>query len=437
MKKIIVFFALVLLAATAFAQKESDFTINAEGIITAFNGFDTEIVIPARIGNRQVTGIAGSVFERSGITALTLPQGIRTIDGGAFSGNELTTLTIGNGVSIGTFSSKFFGDTSIDSSTVITLGANCTFGSRPFRESLYFDYHCNGRKAGTYTVREGYPRKKEGDFTFVETQYGALITEASNALPAALRIPAELGGTAVRGIGDGAFRYKRISRMQLPEGLVFIDNQAFEQNGLTALTIPNSVAYIGDKAFSANRIAGALTIPNGVTYIGDYAFADYNQLTSVTIGNGVISIGVGAFRGNALTSVTIPNSITSIGDLVFQSNKLTSVTIPNSVTSIGSLAFQSNQLTSVTIPNSVTFIGSGAFSDNKLASVTIPNSVTTIRDRAFLQNPLTSITIGANVRLGGNYVDSFDYSFDGFYSNSGRAAGRYVVNPNTHRWARG
>jgi len=221
---------------------------------------------------------------------------------------------------------------------------------------------CNNRKAGTYDNKANYPEKVEGDYQFIQTKYGAVITQYTGDEGSWIEIPAQLGDVAVKGISGyvwggwfGAFQEKSISRMRLSDDISFIGDFAFYSNQLTDVTIPDSVTFIGG----------------------------------------------GAFRGNQLTSVIIPNSVSHIGDGAFYGNRLNSVTIPNSVSHIGSVAFYDNQLNSVTIPDSVTYIGGYAFQNNKL----------------------TNIIIGAGVELG-NY--SFGHGFEDVYNRGGKQAGTYT-----------
>jgi hypothetical protein len=484
-----------VLCTAAFAQNESDFRFDGRGTITGYEGWDTVLVIPSQIGGVAVTAIGNAAFQNGGFTSVTLPASIRSIGDGAFwgnkltgsvairdgvsvgfgafannqltsltvgdrvsigssafSGNQLASLTIGNGVSVGgeafsnhrltsltvgnggSIAGNAFGGNSLRN---IVLGADINFGLNTFSLSVYYDYMCNSRRAGTYDNTVTYTGKTEGDYHFIETRYGAVIFYYTGNEGSRLIIPRQLGGKAVKGIrsseygdysggafGDGG---KNISRMQLPDGLVFIGNGAFWRNQLTSVTIPDSVTYIGGGAFYQNQLT-SVTIGNSVTYIGHQAFGNSpnvndrptNQLTSVIIPDSVTYIGYGAFYRNRLTSVTIPDSVTSIGDRVFSSNQLTSVTIPDSVTSIGNYAFYGNQLTSVTIPDSVTSIGYGSFyapsySDNQ---------------------QLTSIIIGANITLQvgqGGYNDrnpSFGNDFVSFYNQNGKKAGTYTYNDN-------
>ena len=181
----------------------------------------------------------------------------------------------------------------------------------------------------------------------------------------------------------------------IPQGVTVIRDSAFEYKSLTSVIISDSVISIGLSAFQGNSLA-SVTISSSVTSIGAYAFQS-NSLASVTIPNSVTSIGAYAFQNNPLASVTISNSVTSIGNQAFNNNSLTSVIIPDSVTSLGQAVFADNSLNSVTISDNVTTLDVGAFRDNDLTSVTIPDSVTTIEGWAFARNALTSVTIGSGI----------------------------------------
>ena len=140
--------------------------------------------------------------------------------------------------------------------------------------------------------------------------------------------------------------------VNIPSGVVKIEEAAFLYRPITSVTIPNTVTEIGSDAFEGTELV-SVNIPDSVITLGPYVFLGTSTLTSVTIGNRVTSIGDDAFSGTRLTSVTIPNSVTTIGNRAFQGvSTLTSVTIPDSVTSIGAIAFKNN--TSLT---SVTFLG--------------------------------------------------------------------------------
>jgi hypothetical protein len=417
MKKTIIAAIMAFMCAVTFAQNAaSDFIIDANGVITKYNGWDAAVVIPETVNGIRVTAIGNRAFASNDLTSVTIPRSVISIGIEAFNRNKLTSVTIpGNNVIIG---NGAFNNNPI---TSVTLGNNHAFSAEIVpklnnnrtESSLLYDYACNDRKAGTYTTNRAVAAEKtEADFKFIETQYGAFITGYTGSSGNRLEIPARLGNLPVKAISG----FRNVSRVRIPDSVTYIGNGAFQGNivkmyseQLTEITIPSGVTYIGNDAFFANSLT-SVTIPDSVTYIGEGAFS-YNGLTSVTIPNSVTYIG-GDYTGGA-----------------FSNNQLTSVTIPDSVTTIGVSAFERNQLTSVTIGNSVTTIGSSAFAYNQLTSVTIPNSVTTIGVSAFERNQLTSVTIGANVTLtlsNSGYSPSFSNGFDDFYYTNGREAGTYV-----------
>ena len=481
----------MMVCAAAFAQaNEGDFKIDANGTITAYEGFDKAIVIPAQIGGVRVTAIGDKVFEKSGLTSVTLPAGIARIGansfagnqltsvtipnsvtfigGAAFIGNRLTSVTVGNGVSIGRIA---FSNNALTSFTIgnggsigagafggnpnlknFALGVNVSFGQDifdPYNDyagvltnfyrptaNMYDDYVFNEKKAGVYdaSVRYNYPAR-EGAFEFILTKYGAIITSYPGN-EAAVDIPRLLGNMPVKSINSGAFANKGLTRLRLPDGLIYIGEKAFEDNQLTSVTIPNSVTSIGFRAFEGNRLT-SVTIPNSVTSIEFRAFGG-NRLTSVTIPNGVTSIADSAFANNKLTSIIIPNTVTSIRANAFENNLLTNVVLPVGALSIDRYAFSRNsQLPgfSIIIPSGVSTISNGEFADRSLASVVIPNSVTSIGANAFEKNQLTSITIGANVAFPGGKVFAISKEFDVFYASNKRQAGTYIFDAKKKKWS--
>lgn len=493
---------------------EADFETKEEGggiTITKYTGWDTELVIPATINGKPVTAIGENAFRKVGLTGVTLPEGLKLIRRFAFSHNKLTSVSIPNsvtrieycafyenqltGVTFGSgvtyigesafqynkLTSLTIPDTVleiIDSFehnplTSVTLGSGLVFVDRPFGsipesltsitlganinanltsldEKTFYDYICNDRRAGTYTVDRRWDKrratKREGDFGYIETDYGVVIIEMYGS-ETRVRIPATLNGKPVKAycgsaepgnnrpfvpvfrgvanvlipdgvtyIGHAAFYSNTLSAVNIPDSVTYIGAGAFagrnwspprstgtdnygektNRGSLTSLTLPSKLAYIGTGAFANQKIEGSIVIPDTVTGIEDYAFA-YNDLSGVTLGKGVMKLGTGAFASNLLTSITISSDNTVFGKSVFSKNQLTSVTIAPGVTSIGEEAFSSNRLASVTIPSGVKTIGAGAFSDNQLETIVIPDSVTYIGVGAFKSNKLKSFTLGKGI----------------------------------------
>ncbi len=398
-----------------WANNKTELTVSyrGSGRDAYSNEYIGNVVIPKSVKYNgktyPVTSINYSAFSGcSGLTSVTIPNGVTSILDAAFSGcSGLTSVTIPNSVtSIGLGA---FGDC-IGLTSVIIPNSVTSIGSSAFSGC-----------SGLISVTIPNSVKSIGDNTF----YGCSgLTSVT--------IP-----NSVTSIGYCAFWYcTGLTSVTIPNSVKSIGNEAFYHcSDLTSVTIGNSVTSIGNHAFGHCSGLTSITIPNSVTSIGRWAFWYCTGLTSVTIPNSVTSIGSSAFsccsglnsiqvesgntkydsRGkcNAIIETSsntlvagckntiIPNSVTSIGeDAFYGCTDLTSVTIPNSVTSIGDRAFGNcSGLTSFTIPNSVTSIGNSAFSGcSGLTSFTIGNSVTTIGDNAFNGcRGLTSVIIPNSV----------------------------------------
>lgn len=219
----------------------------------------------------------------------------------------------------------------------------------------------------------------------------------------------------VTSIGDYFFMgCYSLSEVEIPEGVAYIGNSAFESSSLTSVEIPASVAQMGSSyytyidadsysispgsspfsscnylesisvdenntAFSSedgvlfdkNKTklvycpdgkSGAYTVPEGVSEID--GFGGCRKITSVKLPSSVTQIESGTFQNcDSLESINIPEGIENIDTWCFAYCKsLKSVEFPESVKSIGAYAFQyCDALTSLTIPDSVEIVDYGAF----------------------------------------------------------------------------
>jgi len=355
-KKVVLWTALILMVINpVFAQNANDFKTDGKGTIIKYDGKDNKVVIPAKIGNEQVTAIGDSAFKNMGLTGVTISNSVTYIGSGAFSDNKLSSVIIGNNV-------NHIGDAAFQ----------------------------NNKLTG---VIFGNSVNHIGDAAFQNNELISVIF-----------------GNSVNHIGDAAFQNNELTGVTIPNSVTHIGDRAFSENKLTKLTIGSSVTYIGAMAFSKNRLTG-VTIPNSVINIGDNAFED-NQLTGISIGSGITGIWKDDFwTSDRLTGITAdvnnPNYSSVDGilynkaktEFIFIPKKITgNITIPNGINSIKEKAFESKTITGVIIGNGVTDIGENAFSDCKsLTSVTIPNSITNIGKNAFSGcTGLTRVTLPAN-----------------------------------------
>lgn len=275
--------------------------------------------------------IGSCMFEScSGLTEISLPNSITSIDTAAFSGcTGLTSVTFSeNLLSIGIRAfEKCTGLTSV------------TIPDKVYSIGVWAFKGCTGLTSLTL----GNNVISIGDLAFdgcsglTSVLIPNSVTSIKNrAFYGCSGLTSVTLGSGVTSIGN-AFYYCK----GLQEFRVSIKNESFCQ--------VDGVLYNKDKTtliVCPNTKTNEYTIPKSVTSIGNYAFSGCNKLTSIIIPKSVTSIGDYAFsRCDGLKQITIPNSVTSIGNGAFaNSNGLKYITIPKSVSSIGSYVFSGTSI---------------------------------------------------------------------------------------------
>jgi hypothetical protein len=181
---------------------------------------------------------------------------------------------------------------------------------------------------------------------------------------AVVSIPEHLMGLRVSRIGAGAFREKKLTKVNFPSEseIETIDNYAFYGNNIEQIYFPGTLISIGDYAFAGNKLSVVELKEINLTELGKYAFA-----------------------GNGITEFTLPDTLTSIPEGVFAKNVIGKISIPGVVKEIGAFAFAENKLTSITAADmeGVETIGPGAFWDNRtLESIVFNGKIKNIKGTA-------------------------------------------------------
>lgn len=87
----------------------------------------------------------------------------------------------------------------------------------------------------------------------------------------------------VRIIGNGAFAFKSIESIIIPEGVTDIEFEAFYRcSNLKSVSLPQSLKFIGERAFSHCALE-SLTIPQGVSLIKSDAFECCDNLNTIKV----------------------------------------------------------------------------------------------------------------------------------------------------------
>lgn len=177
--------------------------------------------------------------------------------------------------------------------------------------------------------------------------------------------------------------------VEIPNGITVIDKGAFAYKAIETIRLPNNLKTIADEAFFSCSNLTSIEIPSQVTFIGKDAFRNNVTLKSITfLGNNIKEIGDRAFFG-----------CTNLGTDI---EKLTLV-LPSSLTTLGLSAFEGcSALTSVNMTNTAltvmkerTFYGG-----NNLNTVAMPSSIEKLESNAFAHcTVLENITVGTNSQL--------------------------------------
>ena len=381
---------------------------------SAFFGCTSLAEITVSPDNKNYSSVDGVLFNKDGSeliiypkgngrSAYTVPDGVTSISGSAFSGcTSLKEIVIPDSVTtIG--SSAFEGCTSLSK---VKLSNNL----RIIQERTFYDCTSLAEIVIPDSVTEISGR--------IDTEYygGAFIGCTSLA---EIVIP-----DSVTKIGVSAFLgCTSLSKVKLPKNLTSINSDVFYGcTSLAEITIPDSVTSIGRSAFEGCTSLSKVDLPKKLTTIELYTFSDCSSLESIVIPDGVTAIGTwseyentyysSSFSGcTSLKEIVIPDSVTAIGDSAFSGcTSLTEIVIPDSVTGIWWGAFSGcTSLSKVKLPKTLTGIYSDVFSGcTSLKEIIIPDSVTSVGGSAFSNCiSLESITIGSGVEsLGDEWIAS-------------------------------
>ena len=410
-------------AATVYTSGGIQYTIyNNEATVVGLSvsNFSGSLTIPSTLGGAPVRYIGYGAFEDcTGLTAVSIPDSVVTIESDAFFGcTGLSQISIPDSVT-SIYGYAFYGCNKLADVYITDPSAWCKiqFGSyysnpMEYAKNLHI-VDDTGRAVpnvsldSTVTMIPDYAFK--GCTTLVSIEIpDSVTTFGQYAFDGCINLEYNLYGNGkYLGNADNPYLFlvsaesKSITSAQIHDDCIAIANYAFfDCISLDSVTIGDSVTIIGKHAFTTCYALTSVDIPDSVVTIDEYAFSHCTNLSSATMGSGVTNIGLSAFYNSGLLSVTIPDKVKVISGNAFSNcKKLSSVVIPSSVTTIGSSAFENSGLTTVDLPDSVNAIQSRAFSGcNRLKSVSIPRNVTTIVTYTFANcNSLTNVIIQGNL----------------------------------------
>lgn len=277
----------------------------------------------------------------------------------------------------------------------------------------------------------------EGDFTYLVNEDGTATVKSYTGTSKDIVIPEKLGGHTVTVIGEpginsafAPFKGKGLTSVKLPDTVVKLSNNVFEDNNLTSIELPDTLKEISYSAFADNNLT-SIELPKGIEVIGGSAFLR-NQIESVTIPGSVTTVGSVSFAGNNLKEVKLEEGVKVVGYEAFYGggfaehsyqNNITKLILPDSLERISEKAFsQNSNLKEVNLPNNIKeisgfnqtgieevelpqgleVIGVNAFFGSELKNISIPDTVNEIKNGAFRSNSIEEVVIPKNVVVIGN-----------------------------------
>ena len=324
----------------------------AQGLFAAFARTPLLESIEVDAANQNYQSLDGVLYTK-GLTHLaTYPQaknaggayavaeGTSTIDEGAFSSAQITSLTLPSSL------------------RSVSKGAFV------------------GAQVASLTLPDGFESMDDTAFWY---------------MPKLERV--DLGGATT--LPDSAFRYDKVLaevnfRPDLNR-LTDVGDYAFDTTALTSVTLPDSVVSIGKGPFADNAALTSVHLGSGVASIGESAFVGANALASLSVApaNSMYTVEDGVLYSKGDAGRTLVLYLPTKTD--------TDVMVPDGTVAIADAAFANNtSLRRVVLPEGLTTIGYGAFDgDVNLTDLVIPDSVTVAR--GLVNNGLDTIELGTKV----------------------------------------
>ena len=432
-----------------------------------------DLVLPATDDEGDtVVGVAPSAFTKKGLTSVQFPTGMMvdyndTVTNGkvtkrgnfvigenAFSGNELTSVTLPEGV-IACLSNSFMGNkiTTVKLPKTIWWLETQSFGRNlittvNFPTTCDFQLEMHGMAFANNLITSvrlpDYTEVVNKDSFFWNPGKEPLANEAPDRYKTYKGVDGEThtAGIVYMYADNAEFEVKDrihhdkketesqhswVQRLIINDGSEETENPDLPWNVNDFTFEGQTVTGLSESGIAKRATNKDLVIPDFtregmyVTAIADAKAGGNGLFASATEGfdsvylpAGLQKIGAFAFQANGLKEVTFPSRLASIGTGAFQTNNLTSVILPDTVTSLGNGAFATNlNLERINLSKGLTEIPDAAFgcSDAKhymtnLKSIVIPEGITKIGQRAFAGNNFSEINIPSTVTEIGAYAFS-------------------------------
>lgn len=254
-------------------------------------------VVEATFGDCITTIGGGILSDDRNLTAVTIPEGITTIERFAFANTVLTSVDL--------------------PSSLTTIGNNAFYKA-----------------------------------TITSIAFPSGITAISDGVCDNCRqLTSVTFNSGIRTIGQQAFNFcTGLTSITLPSSLISIGRRAFAHTAINTVEFPLGTQTIGgfDDCISLTSV----TIPSSVTTIKESCFEE-TSLREIDIPSSVTTIEGWVFYGcSGLTSITLPSGLTNIGSSVLENcTGLTSITcLATTPPTLGNNAFRNTADCPIFVP---------------------------------------------------------------------------------------
>lgn len=348
--------------SVSFAATEGafDYTVNNEkATLTAYNGTDAAVTVPATLGGYPVTGIGKKAFAAKAITSVSLPEGVTQIATEAFKDSALqsislpaTLLNIADGAFMNTALSELAVPESV---TYIGVGAvsGCT-------------------KLACLQVP--FVGNAAGENNYFGAIFDAVKAGENAAVPSALK---EIIVSADDTLDQKAFYgFDKVEHIVWSKAPKSIGGYAFYNcKSLNNLEMAFTAAdEIGAYAFYGCQKLESISLPARITGIGAFAFAGCTALKTISAGAKLSSVGEAALQNTAWLAEQADGPVLLSGVMITYKGKAPDqFTVPSNVTALADKALADrSDIKELVIPATVKYIGVQVLQNNTVAAVSIP-----------------------------------------------------------------
>ena len=345
-----------------------------DGRETVHHTYSGDVVVADSVVNpyefygkkRPVIGVKVSKYDFSGVTSLTLPNTIRTVEG--IEGCAIETIDLPASLTeVPNLSGCPNLKELILPPTIRKVGVclnNC-----PSLTHVHLG-------AGVYQV-------DRHAFDGSDALESVTVDEANAALAIVDNVLYNKSMTHL----DFCFPWNKEKVIDIPQTVTFIDSEAFRGcEGIEEVTVPEGIETLWMGVFRDCVNLRKVSLPESLKEISHYVFLGCRSLEEVNIPSSVESIGIDAFENcTSLTRLELPDRLSEIMIRAFLGCENLDLDIPQSVQSIGWAAFANcKKLSKVVLPESIEEIGDSTFYNcSGLSDLTVKGKISSVGEFAF------------------------------------------------------